>query len=86
MTSAKKCAKLPTMTNKSLYRKSYKVRLVGKNLAGAEVTMPRIVLEKEARKHGLTVSDFLDQFVAVAQFNSIEGVLYTFERKDNNKE
>ncbi len=74
------------MADETLYRKSYKVRLVGKNLAGAEVTMPLLVIEKEARKHNLTVEQFLEQFVAIAQFNSIEGVLYTFERKDNNKE
>ena len=68
------------MTEKT-YRKLYKMRLVGQNLSGIEVTMPRLVIEKEARKHGLTVKEFLEQFRAIAHFNSIEGVLYTFERK-----
>ena len=73
------------MSDETLYRKPYKIRLVGKNLAGAEVTIPRIVIEREARKNELTIGEFLEQFVAVAHFNSIEGVLYTFERNTNHK-
>ena len=70
------------MVDEALYRKQYKMRLVGKDLAGIEVTMPRIVIEREARRHSLTVDEFLDKFVAVAHFNSIEGILYTFEPKE----
>jgi len=67
------------MTNEALYRKQYKMRFVGKDLTGVEVTMPRLVIEREARRYNLTVDEFLEQFVAVAHFNSIEGILYTFE-------
>lgn len=82
MTNAKKSANLFVVTDETLYRKPYKLRLVGKDLTGIEVTMPRLVIEREARKHNLTVDEFLEQFVAVAHFNSIEGVLYTFEPKE----
>jgi len=65
----------------ALYRKTYKIRQISDEMLVYELTLPRIVVEREARKHNLSVKDFLEQFVAVAQFNSIEGVHYVFERK-----
>ncbi|MBA7554733.1 hypothetical protein ES705_47364 [subsurface metagenome] len=38
-----------------------------------------MVIEREAERRGLTIGEFLEQFKAVAQYNSFEGVLYTFE-------
>ena len=71
----------------TLYRKQYKIRQISEEMPVYELTLPRIIVEREARKHNLSIRDFLDQFVAVAQFNSIEGVHYIFERKpDSNKE
>ena len=55
------------------------MRAVGQDGLNIVVSIPRVVIEREAEKRGLTVGEFLDQFKAVAQYNSFEGVLYTFE-------
>lgn len=65
------------MTNHSAYRKSYKVRLVGDG--GAEITIPMMVLEKEASRYGLSVEEFIQKFRAIAHFNSFDGIYYRFE-------
>ena len=55
------------------------MRAVGQDGLNIVVSIPRVVIEREAEKCGLTIGEFLDQFKAVAQYNSFEGVLYTFE-------
>ena len=74
------------MVEEALYRKTYKIRQISEKMPVYELTLPRIIVEREARKHGLSVEAFLKQFVAVAQFNSIEGVHYTFERKKRRQD
>lgn len=61
------------------YKRRYKMRAVGQDGMNIVVSIPRVVIGREAEKRGLTVGEFLDQFKAVAQYNSFEGVLYTFE-------
>jgi len=61
------------------YKRRYKMRAVGQDGLNIVVSIPRVVIEREAEKRGLTVEEFLEQFKAVAQYNSFEGVLYTFE-------
>ncbi len=64
---------------KDAYKRRYKMRAVGTDGLNIVVSIPRVVIEREAEKRGLTVGEFLDQFKAVAQFDNFEGVLYTFE-------
>ena len=64
---------------KDAYKKRYKMRSVGANGLNIIVSIPRVVIEREAGKRRLTLKEFLAQFKAVAQYNSFEGVLYTFE-------
>ncbi len=61
------------------YKRRYKMRAVGQYGLNIVVSIPRVVIEREAEKRGLTIGEFLEQFKAVAQYNSFEGVLYTFE-------
>ena len=61
------------------YKRRYKMRAVGENGQNIVVSIPRVVIEREAERRDLTIEDFLEQFKAVAQYNSFEGVLYTFE-------
>ena len=58
------------------YEKSYRMRVFKHNIA---VSVPPEVIRREARKHNLTVEEFVDQFYLVARYNGIEGILYTFE-------
>lgn len=61
------------------YRKSYRLRMSipGKN--SVEVTFPYVVVEREARRRGMSVPDFLKAFQVIAEYNNWEGVRYTFE-------
>ena len=65
---------------KDAYKRRYKMRALGENGLNIVVSIPRVVIEREAEKRGLTITKFLEQFKAVAQYNSFEGVLYTFEK------
>ena len=67
------------------YRRTYKLRLAqGNKRKSIEVTFPYVVIEKEARKHGLSVDEFIKQFEAVAQYNSFDGVIYNFVAIEEN--
>jgi hypothetical protein len=68
------------------YRKTYKLRLAQANrFKSIEVTFPYEVVDKEARKRGITVEEFIKLFQVVAQFNGFDGVMYHFEEiKSNN--
>jgi hypothetical protein len=69
--------------NIDAYRRVYKLRLsAGKNKNCIEVTFPFDVVDKEARKRGLSVEQFLEQYQAVAQYNGFSGVLYQFEKRE----
>lgn len=62
------------------YKRRYKMRAVGQDGLNIIVSMPRVVVEREAERQGLTVGEFLQQFKAVAQYNNFEGIIYTFEQ------
>lgn len=70
------------MVEEILYKKPYKMRAVGDGGLNTVVSIPPEVIRREAEKQGLTVSEFLEEFVAVAQYNNIDGVLYTFKEKE----
>jgi len=55
------------------------MRAVGQDGLNIVVSIPRVVIAREAEKRGLTIGEFLDQFKAVAQFDNFDGVIYTFE-------
>jgi hypothetical protein len=64
---------------KDAYKRRYKMRALGQDGLNIVVSIPRMVIEREADKRGLTISKFVEQFKAVAQFDNFEGVIYTFE-------
>ncbi len=61
------------------YRKTYRLRTAVPGRKSIEVTFPYEVVEKEARTRGLTMDEFLNQFQAVAEYDSFDGVIYKFE-------
>jgi len=61
------------------YKRRYKMRAVGQDGLNIVVSIPRLVIKREAEKHGLTIGKFLEQYKAVAQFDNFDGVIYTFE-------
>jgi hypothetical protein len=56
------------------------MRAIGQDGLNIVVSIPRIVIEREAERRTLTIEEFLEQFRAVAEFDSFNGVLYTFEK------
>lgn len=61
------------------YKRRYKMRAVGENGLNIIVSIPRVVIVKEAESRGLSFEDFLKNFRAVAHYNSFEGIHYLFE-------
>jgi len=61
------------------YTKTYKMRSLLPAKRHITVAIPFEVIERQATMRGLTVDEFVDQYVAVAEFNSFEGIHYTFK-------
>ena len=61
------------------YRKTYRLRTAVPGRKSIEVTFPYEVVEKEARSKGLTISEFLNRFQAIAEYNNFDGVIYRFQ-------
>lgn len=66
------------------YRRTYKMRQLVKGAKHISVAIPYEVIERQASLHNMTVADFVKNFVAIAEFNSFEGVHYTFQRVEDN--
>ena len=62
------------------YKKEYKMRRVVKTADSIVVTIPFEVIQRQATIAGLTVDEFVQQFVAEAEYNNFEGVHYTFKK------
>lgn len=60
-------------------RKPYRLRMAVPGAKSIEVTFPYEVVEREARKRGLTTKEFLQSFLAVAHYDNFDGVFYSFE-------
>lgn len=63
--------------------KRYNVRRTGRNGVSLETTIPRVVFEREARRHGLSLEKAIEKLDAVWSFNSFSGLYLSFERKRN---
>jgi hypothetical protein len=67
------------------YHKTYKMRRLGAHKKYISVAMPYEVVQRQAELHNLTVSEFINKFVAVAEYG-IDDVRYSFreaETKDS---
>lgn len=63
----------------------YKMRRMGKDGLSIAVTLPRDFLEKLARKNGLKLDQFMEEFRAVVYYGGSDELLYCFERKTSGK-
>jgi len=68
--------------SQNVYEKPYRMRVFKGNIA---VSVPPEVIRKEAKKYGLSVDTFIEQFRLVAQYNSFEGIRYQFVRGEDNE-
>lgn len=67
------------------YVKSYKMRMVGAG-SSLEATIPRAVVEREARGHGLSVPEFIKLYQVEYRFNDFGGAFLGFKRQSNEDE
>lgn len=65
------------------YCKQYRLRVAVVGRKSIKVTFPYDVVEREARKRKLTVSQLLKHFSVIAHYGDFDGVYYTFA---DNKE
>ena len=67
------------------YVKSYKMRAVGAG-SSLEATLPRAIVEREARKHKLSVKEFIDLYRVEYLFNDFGGAFVRFRKvaEDSN--
>jgi hypothetical protein len=62
-------------------RKRYKLRKTGRNWLSWETTIPREVVEREAQKMGIPLSEFQNQFEAEWLFDNFDGIHLIFVPK-----
>lgn len=67
------------MTIDDALRKECKIRFNVRGRKSLIVNFPYAVVEREARKHNLSVEEFLKKYQAVAQYDNFDGVFYAFE-------
>lgn len=69
-----------------VYRKEYTIRKVGDG--GVQTIIPKVVIERAARKEGLSVEEFIKRYKIVHLFNDFEdaAALYRFAPKDETDE
>ncbi len=59
------------MAKQSVYHKRYKIRKVG--TGGIEISVPKIVVERAARKEGMSLEKFMESFDVLHLFNDFDG-------------
>ena len=69
------------MEIKEGYRRAYQIRMPVEGRKSFIVTVPYEVVEREARKQGLTITEFIAKFQAVALYDNFDGIHYVFEER-----
>jgi hypothetical protein len=70
------------LTDVNLIIKRYTLRVTGRNGRTVETSIPREVVEREARRQGLTLTEALERLEAVWRYNSFRGLLLSFEPRE----
>lgn len=66
------------------YAKAYKMRMVGPG--SLEATIPRAIVEREAKKHGLSLKSFVQFYKVEWLFNDFGGAFTRFIRIEEQGE
>lgn len=69
----------------TMFKRRYKMRSVGEDGLNTVVSIPRLVLQREAEKRRIPLDEFLKTYNVVAQFDNIDGIYYTFEKIEEPK-
>jgi len=69
---------------KHAYTKTYKMRLVGPG--SVEATIPGAIVEREAKRHGLSVEEFIKVYRVEYLFGDFSGAFIRFTRQPSGHE
>lgn len=69
----------------NVYKKTYRIRMTGKNGASIETTIPKIVFEKEAKRRGLTVEEAAERLMVEWRYNNFHGMHMVFIDRPKKK-
>lgn len=64
------------------YKKTYRLKVLVAGRKSINVTMPYEVVAREAEKRNLSVEEFIDRFVVIAEYDNFEGIHYTFKKAE----
>jgi len=71
-----------SIDDKKMLKKTYKVRFAG---GAYEITLPKVAVEREARRLGISEEDVVEKLVAVWRFNAFRGLHLDFEVKERRE-
>ena len=71
-----------SLDDKKMLKKTYKVRFAG---GAYEITLPRVAVEREARRLGVGEEEVLERLVGVWRFNEFRGLHLLFELKEETE-
>lgn len=70
------------LDDKKVLIKKYAIRQTGREGRSLEITIPKEVFEREARRLGYTVEEALKKLEAVWRYNGFHGLHLNFEEKE----
>lgn len=65
--------------------KKYKLRRAGAQRATIEITLPKEVVEREARRLGITEEKAVEKLLGVWKYNDFHGAHLSFEPKEKKE-
>jgi len=74
--------KLFEIDDKKVYKRKYKLRRSGTKGHTIEITIPREVVMREARRLGISEEEAVEAFFGVWRYNNFHGVHLSFEPKN----
>jgi len=68
------------VTSEALYKKNYRLRVTGYKEGTVEVSVPKDMVMRLARRVGLTIREYIKQYRAVAIYDEVDSLYYRFEK------
>lgn len=67
------------------YEKTYSLRFAGRNNKTVEISVPKLLLEREARKLGLTLEEAIKKLDGKWLFDHFEGAVAVLQLKEKRE-
>ena len=67
---------------KDAINKKYRIRTTGREGSALETTIPRDIVEREARRHNMSIDEFIEKFEVNWNYDSFDGAHFTFKERE----